>query len=320
MTLQKYSFFQLCKQKIEKKFVCFCKLLIVRWIFFILQDLFSRFLALLSEKFLYLPLQQLNFYAMRLLLISNSTNFGENYLAWASTQIELFCLQNHINKDSRIIFIPFAGVNIGGMVYPESYDAYEAKVRNVFREKFGLESFTSVHHFDDKVKAVNEADCIVVGGGNTFHLVAEMHRYGLMEAIRNRALAGVPYMGWSAGSNVACPTLCTTNDMPIVQPASFQCLNLVPFQINPHYLDPHPEIDKMIKHGGETRQDRINEYLAVNQNITVVGLREATALWVTDGKMLLKGGKKMIVMRYGKESVEIDPNSDVTFLLGGQNA
>ena len=227
---------------------------------------------------------------MRLLLISNSTNFGENYLAWATTQIELFCAQNHINKDSRIIFVPFAGVNIGGMVYPESYDAYESKVRNVFRTKFGL------------------------------HLVAEMHRYGLMDAIRERALAGVPYMGWSAGSNVACPTLCTTNDMPIVQPASFKCLNLVPFQINPHYLDPHPEIDKMIKHGGETRQDRINEYLAVNQEMTVVGLREATALWVVDDKMWLKGGKKMIVMRYGKESVEIDPNSDVTFLLGGQMA
>ena len=163
---------------------------------------------------------------MRLLLISNSTNFGENYLAWATTQIEMFCMQNHINKESRIIFIPFAGVNIGGMAYPESYDAYESKVRNVFRTKFGLENFTSVHHFDDKVKAVNEADCIVVGGGNTFHLVAEMHRYGLMDAIRDRALAGVPYMGWSAGSNVACPTLCTTNDMPIVQPASFKCLNL----------------------------------------------------------------------------------------------
>ena len=254
---------------------------------------------------------------MRLLLISNSTNFGENYLAWATTQIELFCSQNHINKESRIIFVPFAGVNIGGKAYPESYDAYEARVKDVFIRKFGLENFTSVHHFDDKVKAVNEADCIVVGGGNTFHLVAEMHRYGLMEAIRNRALAGVPYMGWSAGSNVACPTLCTTNDMPIVQPASFNCLNLVPFQINPHYLDPHPEIDKMIKHGGETRQDRINEYLAVNQEMKVVGLREATALWVTDGKMMVKGGKKMIVMQYGKEAVEIEPNSDVTFLLEG---
>jgi dipeptidase E len=108
--------------------------------------------------------------------------------------------------------------------------------------------------------------------------------------------------------------------MPIVHPASFKPLNLVPFQINPHYLDPHPEIDKMIKHGGETRQDRINEYLAVNQQMVVVGLREATSLWVTDGKMMLKGGKKMIVMQYGKEAVEIEPNTDVTFLLGNQQA
>ena len=257
---------------------------------------------------------------MRLLLISNSTNFGETYLAWASNQIEFFCLQNNLNKDRRIIFVPFAGVNIAGKAYPDSYDAYEERVKRVFEEKFGFEDFVSVHHYDDKVKAVRDADCIVVGGGNTFHLVAEMHRYGLMKVIRERALAGVPYIGWSAGSNVACPTLCTTNDMPIVQPASFETLNLVPFQINPHYLDPHPEIDKMIKHGGETRQDRINEYLAVNQQMVVVGLREATSLWVTDGKMMLKGGKKMIVMQYGKEAIEIEPNSDVTFLLNNNLA
>jgi dipeptidase E len=100
--------------------------------------------------------------------------------------------------------------------------------------------------------------------------------------------------------------------MPIVQPASFKTLNLVPFQINPHYLDPHPEIDKMIKHGGETRQDRINEYLAVNQNMKVVGLREASALWVTEDKVVLKGGKKLVVFKYGAEPIELEPNSDVT--------
>ncbi|MGP1446051.1 MAG: dipeptidase PepE [Candidatus Limimorpha sp.] len=252
---------------------------------------------------------------MRLLLISNSTNFGESYLAWAVNQIEFFCLQNHLDRNSKIVFVPFAGVNIAGKAYPESYDAYEARVKAVFEQKFGMSDFTSVHRFSDPVKAVNEADCIIVGGGNTFHLVAELHKYGLMDAIRERALAGVPYIGWSAGSNVACPTLCTTNDMPIVEPSSFKTLNLVPFQINPHYLDPHPEIDKMIKHGGETRQDRINEYLAVNQKMRVVGLSEATSLWVIDHTMLLKGGKKMIVMQYGKEPVEIEPNSDVTFLL-----
>jgi len=251
----------------------------------------------------------------KLLLISNSTNFGESYLAWCITQIESFCEKNNVKSDTRILFFPFAGVNIAGKAYPESYNAYENRVKTVFAEKLGLHNFTSVHNYDDKQKAVREAECIVVGGGNTFHLVAEMHRYGLMDAVRKRVLEGIPYMGWSAGSNIACPTLCTTNDMPIVMPESFNTLNLVPFQINPHYLDPHPEIDKMIKHGGETRQDRINEYLAVNQSMTVVGLREATALWVDGDKMLLKGGKKMIVMKYGDAPVEIEPNSEVSFLL-----
>ena len=256
---------------------------------------------------------------MNLLLISNSTNFGEPYLAWATTQLELFIREQHVTAESNIVFIPFAGVFINKKPYPASYDAYEERVKNVFASKLGLTRFTSVHHFEDKVKAVKEADCIVVGGGNTFHLVAEMHRYGLMKAIREKALSGTPYIGWSAGSNVACPTLCTTNDMPIVQPESFETLNLVPFQINPHYLDPHPEIDKMIKHGGETRQDRLNEYLAVNQKMTVVGLREACALWVNGNQLYLRGGKPMIVFRYdaekGIQAEEHEPNSDVSFLM-----
>lgn len=252
---------------------------------------------------------------MRLLLISNSTNFGEVYLAWAMNQIEFFCQQNALTADSNIIFVPFAGVNIAGKAYPDSYDAYEARVKGVFESKLGFNNFTSIHRFENKIAAIEQADCIIVGGGNTFHLVAELHRYGLMKAIRDKAVAGTPYIGWSAGSNIACPTLCTTNDMPIVQPASFEAMNLVPFQINPHYLDPHPEIDKMIKHGGETRQDRINEYLAVNQNMTVVGLREASSIWVMDDKKMLKGGKKMVVMRYGQETIEIEPNSDISFLF-----
>lgn len=256
---------------------------------------------------------------MNLLLISNSTNFGEPYLAWAIAQLELFKQKQQLTEKSRILFVPFAGVFIQQQAYPKSYDAYEERVKKVFAEKLGLENFRSVHHYEDKIQAVKEADCIVVGGGNTFHLVAEMHRYGLMEAIREKAKEGTPYIGWSAGSNVACPTLCTTNDMPIVQPASFETLRLVPFQINPHYLDPHPEIDKMIKHGGETRQDRLNEYLAVNQSMTVVGLREACALWLCDGRLTLKGGKPMVVFHFDKEggirAEEYQPNSDVSFLM-----
>lgn len=251
---------------------------------------------------------------MNLLLISNSTNFGEPYLAWATNQIEYFCEKTGVNAKTNIVFVPFAGVNIGGKAYPASYDAYENRVKTVF-EKLGFVNFHSIHTFDNKIEAVRKAECIIVGGGNTFHLVAELHKYKLVDVIHERAKAGIPYIGWSAGSNIACPTLCTTNDMPIVEPESFKALNLIPFQINPHYLDPHPEIDKMIKHGGETRQDRLNEFLAVNPKTKVVGLREATSLWVIGDKMMLKGGKKMIVFEYNKEAVEIEPGSDVSYLL-----
>ena len=246
---------------------------------------------------------------MKLLLISNSTNYGEPYLAWCQTQIDYFCEKNNIFVDSNILFFPFAGVNIGGTAYPQSYNVYEERVQNVFK-KWGYNGVKSIHHHIEDEKsiaaAVENADCIVVGGGNTFHLYAEMHEYDLMEKVREKVLKGTPYIGWSAGSNLACPTLCTTNDMPIMEPKSFKGLNLIPFQINPHYLDPTPEIDKMIKHGGETRQDRLNEYLAVNQKMTVVGLREACALWVDGEKMTLRGGKKMVVMQYGKAPEEVD--------------
>ena len=247
-----------------------------------------------------------------LLLISNSTNFGEPYLAWAMTQLEQFFYKNNLGEDCKVVFVPFAGVFIGGNPYPASYDAYTERVRKVFRDKLSVRDFVSVHEVDDKASLVKSADCVVVGGGNTFHLVAELHKYGLMDVIAECANAGTPYIGWSAGSNIACPQLCTTNDMPIVQPSSFNTLNLIPFQINPHYLDPHPEIDKMIKHGGETRQDRINEYLAVRQEVKVVGLREATAIWVIGDRYFLKGGKPMMVFQYRKEALSVEPNQEIT--------
>lgn len=270
----------------------------------------EKYLFSMKKNFIFVEIK--NRIVMNLLLISNSTNFGETYLAWPMTQLESFCEKNNLKADSKIVFVPFAGVFINGNPYPQSYDAYTARVKKVFDEKLGLKNFVSVHEVENKIQLVDEAACIVVGGGNTFHLVAELHRYGLMDAISKVAKEGKPYIGWSAGSNIACPTLCTTNDMPIVQPASFNTLNLIPFQINPHYLDPHPEIDKMIKHGGETRQDRINEYLAVNQNMKVVGLREASAIWVVGDKYYLKGGKKMMVFKYGTEPLELEPNSEIT--------
>lgn len=234
---------------------------------------------------------------MKLLLISNSTNPGEAYLGWPRPLITNFLEGTGVK---RVLFIPYAGVTL-------SYDEYENKVKTVFKE-MGYELY-SIHHESDPVKAVVEAEAIAVGGGNTFHLVREMQRNGVMQAIRGRALAGVPYMGWSAGSNVACPTLCTTNDMPIVQPDSFQCMDLIPFQINPHYLDAHPE-----GHGGETREQRIEEFLVANPEVYVAGLREATSLIYEDGHLKLIGRHKMRVFHHGMEPREIEPGTDVDFL------
>jgi dipeptidase E len=242
---------------------------------------------------------------MKLLLLSNSTNAGESYLGWTKSFINEFLQRNNIKN---VLFIPYAGVNLSDESITKSYDLYEEKVRNVFNE-FGVE-LVSIHHVVDPNEAVNNAKCIAVGGGNTFHLVAEMHRTGIMQSIREKVLVGTPFMGWSAGANVACPTLRTTNDMPIIQPASFDCLNLIPFQINPHYLDANPA-----GHGGETRQQRIEEFLAVNRDIVVVGLREASLIELDGTKALLKGHRDMRLFVYGEEPREVEQGSDLSFLM-----
>ncbi len=242
---------------------------------------------------------------MKLLLISNSTNAGESYLNWPQKYISEFCAKHGVKK---VLFIPYAGVNLSNEGLDVSYDIYEKRVADVFAS-LGLE-LVSIHRAKDPVEAVKQAECVATGGGNTFHLVAMMHKYGVMQAIRERALNGMPYMGWSAGSNVACPTLRTTNDMPIFEPESFDCMNLIPFQINPHYLDANPE-----GHAGETRQQRIEEFLAINRKITVVGLREACLLEL-DGKTLLhKGSRNLRVFKYGQTPEELPAGADVSFLL-----
>ncbi len=242
---------------------------------------------------------------MKLLLISNSTNAGENYLEWPRAYIQSFCEKHNVKQ---VLFVPYAGVNLSEEGLTASYDIYTRKVASVF-ESLGLE-LKSVHQYADPKQAIMGAECVATGGGNTFHLVAEMHRLGLMDAIRRRALQGMPYMGWSAGSNVACPSLRTTNDMPIIEPASFECMNLVPFQINPHYLDANPE-----GHAGETREQRIEEFLAINRDMTVVGLREGGLLECEGKKLLLKGRKSLRVFHYGKTPREMAPDSDMSFLI-----
>lgn len=234
---------------------------------------------------------------MKLLLISNSTTPGEPYLDYPKKEIRHFLGPDKINA----LFIPYAAVTF-------SFDEYESKVQERFTE-IGHQ-VTSIHRFEDPIKAVQEAEAIVVGGGNTWQLVRFLHDNRLMETIRLKVLQGTPYIGWSAGSNVACPTLRTTNDMPIVDPDGFDCLNLVPFQINPHYLDHNPE-----GHGGETREQRILEFLEVNPEITVVGLREGTMLKYENKMLTLIGNQSTRIFRKGIPAVELNGNDDFNFLI-----
>lgn len=234
-----------------------------------------------------------------LLLISNSTNAGEKYLDWCKDLIKDFCNESGVKN---VLFIPYAGVSMG-------YDNYETKVKAVF-ETLGLNLY-SIHKQADAKKAVQEAECIAVGGGNTFHLVYELYRNGIMELISQRAKGGIAYMGWSAGSNVAGMSLKTTNDMPIIEPESFDCMKLVPFQINPHYTDFFDP-----KHGGETRDDRLNEFTKVNPDMWVAAIREATALRLKEGKLSLIGrNNKMKVFHGSDEPKEYDLNADINFLM-----
>ena len=234
---------------------------------------------------------------MRLLLISNSTMPGEAYLDYPKHEIKRFLG----DKPLTALFIPYAAVTF-------SFGLYEQKVAERFAE---LDyQVKSIHHFSDPVKAVNEAEVIVVGGGNTWQLVRMMHDNNLMGAIRKKVLNGTPYVGWSAGSNVACPTLRTTNDMPIVDPKGFDTTGLVPFQINPHYLDANPE-----GHGGETREQRIEEFLEINTEVYVVGLREGTMLRVEGQKMSLIGSRTARLFKKGTTPVELSSVDDLSFLL-----
>lgn len=241
----------------------------------------------------------------RLLLISNSTNSGEAYLGWPQEFIVDFLKDSNVK---RVLFIPYAGVGLNEESLEKSFDDYEDRVNSVYK-KLGYEIY-SIHKEADPQKAIAECEAIAVGGGNTFHLFYMMHKLDLMKPLKKRVENGLPFMGWSAGSNIACPSLKTTNDMPIIEPASFDGLSLIPFQINPHYLDANPE-----GHGGETREQRIEEFLVVNKEITVVGLREACLLRVEGEKMELIGKRPMRVFNFGKKPEEIAENSDVSSFL-----
>ncbi len=233
---------------------------------------------------------------MNLLLISNSTNAGEEYLKYPIGEIA-----KTLEGITEVVFIPYAAVTF-------SYDEYEAKVQRRFDE-IGIK-VRSVHHALNKRNFVRHAQAIVIGGGNTFALLKKMQEEDLLDVIFRRVKAGTPYIGWSAGSNVTCPTICTTNDMPIVQPSSFRAIGLVPFQINPHYLDANPE-----GHAGETREQRILEYLEANRGRYVVGLREGCMLRINDNGIELIGSRPMRIFRKDIKTYEVQPGENIDFLL-----
>lgn len=232
----------------------------------------------------------------RLLLISNSTQHGGGYLDHCAAEIRDF-LGDGV---SRVLFVPYALFD---------RDGYAHRARERFSQ-LGYE-LGSVHEVEDPPAAVRDAEALFIGGGNTFRLLERLYGEGLIDPIRERVTGGMPYVGTSAGSNVACPSIRTTNDMPIVEPPSFEALDLVPLQINPHYLDPEPEST----HQGETREQRLEEFLEENDRV-VVALREGSMLRVEGDRMELRGTTNARVFRRGKGPVEVIPGTGLAGLLG----
>ena len=222
----------------------------------------------------------------RILLISNSTLHGSGYLDHAETEIRSF-----LGDVRRLLFVPFALFD---------RDSYADSARRRF-EQMGYE-LSSAHTAPDPVQAVNDTDAIFIGGGNTFRLLKALYDFDLLGPIRERVAGSMPYIGSSAGSNVACPTIKTTNDMPIVQPPSFAALGLVSFQINPHYLDADPNSTHM----GETREQRIVQFLEENET-PVIGLREGTMLRIENDRVMLRGSTGARIFRRGSAPIEKSP-------------
>jgi len=226
----------------------------------------------------------------RILLISNSTLHGSGYLDHAEAEIRSF-----LGDLKRVLFVPYA-------LFVR--DKYSATAQQRF-EKMGY-ALTSVHTASDPVQAVNETDAIFIGGGNTFRLLKALYDHELLGPIRERVAGGMPYVGSSAGSNVAGPTIRTTNDMPIVQPPSFDALGLVSFQLNPHYLDADPNSTHM----GETREERIMQFLEENET-PVIGLREGAMLRIENGTTTLRGSSGARIFRRGEAPQEVVPGAQI---------
>lgn len=231
-------------------------------------------------------------------LLSTSTRYGQGYLAHGELAIRQL-----IAAGSMIAFVPYA---------LKDRDEYARKVAAQF-DAWGMQ-VCSVHHTDDPVGLIRSADAIFVGGGNTFRLLTEMYRVGLIDPIKEQVAAGTPYLGSSAGTVVACPTITTTNDMPIVYPPTFESLGLVSLQINPHFLD----APLSATHMGETRSTRLRQYCEDNHT-AVIGLPEGSWLELAEGHLLLSGTDDAIVFSSEREPVAVPLGADLaTFGLDSE--
>ncbi|MBA2684162.1 MAG: dipeptidase PepE [Gemmatimonadaceae bacterium] len=236
----------------------------------------------------------------RLLLLSSSRDAAGVYLLHSASLIT----ETLGESVERVLFIPYAGVTI-------AHSAYTAKAAIPFATLgYHLHSIADA---PNPIDAVGNAQAIVVGGGNTFQLLASLYDNDLVRAIRDRVHAGAPYIGWSAGAVVTAPTIGTTNDMPIIAPASLRSLDLIPFQINAHFTD-YQQPD----HQGETRAERLEEYIAVNRATRVLGLREGSSLSIVDDEITLNGTFTAPVFAFGVQRLEYSAHDDISFLLREQ--
>ena len=232
----------------------------------------------------------------KLIVASTSTIHGSGYLDYLLDKLTLF-----FQFTETILFIPYARPS--GL----SHDAYTEIVQKAFKKID--KNIVGIHQFENPKKALLEAKGIFVGGGNSFVLLDELYKNDVFDALKSVIQSGTPYLGTSAGSNICGKTIGTSNDMPIVHPPSFDALSIIPFNINPHYLDPNPKS----KHMGETRETRIKEFHFFNSQ-SVVGLREGSFLEVSGERITLKGPLKARIFEYNKEAYEVQPGTDLSLL------
>ena len=221
------------------------------------------------------------------LLISASSYQDTGYLRHCKNWVKDFLGES---GNEEILFIPYAGVR-------RTNDEYEQKVIDRLKNK----NIKSIHHYEDKISAIKNANSIAVGGGNTFMLLYTLYKLNLIEPIKEAVANGAKYFGWSAGANIAGKTMMTTNDMPIIMPKSFESLNIFPYQINPHFIS-----GKLAGHNGESREERLEEFLIANPKDTIYALPEGTALLIAGSEAEVIGHSEILKFEYQKEIEKIE--------------